>query len=99
MNQKDRNLVKACALLVLLVLALGFAFNKALHLAGDPLRVVGAIFSAYYLARAAVAVARRRRRPKVRARRRVLSLSLSPEPSRSRFCTLRTCASSASGPS
>ena len=77
MNQKDRNLVKACALLVLLVLALGFAFNKALHLAGDPLRVVGAIFSAYYLARAAVAVARRRRRPKVRARRRALSLSLS----------------------
>ena len=35
MNQKDRNLVKACALLVLLVLALGFAFNKALHLAGS----------------------------------------------------------------
>ena len=96
MNQKDRNLVQARALLVLLVLALGFAFNKALHLAGDPLRAVGAIFSAYYLARAAVAVARRRQRPKVRARHRRVPPTLTTARDSS---TLRTSASSASGPS
>ena len=68
MNKKDKNLFKACVAMVLMIAMVGFLANSALKLAGDPLRVVGAVACAYYGLRLLVGFTVRRLPPKVRSR-------------------------------